>query len=49
MKKIKTIVILLAASIAVSSCGLFHKSCNCPHFGKVKGYSPQNTSLTHTA
>jgi len=22
--------------LGFSSCGLFHKSCNCPHFGKVK-------------
>jgi len=32
---------LIKAGLAVliitfSSCGIFHKSCNCPKFGKVK-------------
>jgi hypothetical protein len=35
MLKIKFIVIGLLA-VALSSCGIFHKGCGCPTFGKVK-------------
>jgi len=34
--KIKLLLIVGLVS-ALSSCGLFHKSCNCPHFSQVKG------------
>jgi hypothetical protein len=33
MRKVK-IVAALAICVALSSCGIFKKSCNCPHFGK---------------
>jgi thiol:disulfide interchange protein len=35
----KSKLILLAAVMvlmSLSSCGLFKKSCNCPHFGKIE-------------
>jgi hypothetical protein len=35
MKKI-VLISALALLTALSSCGIFHKNCNCPHFGKVK-------------
>jgi len=25
----------LAVCIALSSCGIFKKGCNCPHFGNI--------------
>jgi hypothetical protein len=34
MKKIK-ITAALVICIALSSCGIFKKDCNCPHFGKT--------------
>jgi len=33
--KNKLLLIGLLGLMALSSCGIFHKSCNCPHFGKV--------------
>jgi len=36
---IKSKFILFVAAVmlmSISSCGIFKKSCNCPHFGKVK-------------
>lgn len=35
MLKNKLIVAGLLALLTFSSCGIFHKSCNCPKFGKV--------------
>lgn len=35
MVRLKYMIALVLVGTAVSSCGLFHKSCNCPHFGKV--------------
>lgn len=34
MLKSKLVLLGLAGLLALSSCGIFHKSCNCPHFGK---------------
>ncbi|HTE01688.1 MAG TPA: hypothetical protein VK668_20510 [Mucilaginibacter sp.] len=34
MKKIKYILLLMLIA-SLSSCGLFKKNCNCPHFSKV--------------
>ncbi|MDB5008488.1 MAG: hypothetical protein JWQ84_1493 [Mucilaginibacter sp.] len=36
MQKNKWVVFGLAGLISLSSCGIFHKSCNCPHFGVIK-------------
>ncbi|WP_170113633.1 hypothetical protein ABZR88_00310 [Mucilaginibacter yixingensis] len=36
MKKLKYILVLLAACAVISSCGIFKKNCNCPHFGMQK-------------
>jgi len=37
MVKNKFIVLgAMIVLIGLSSCGIFKKSCNCPHFGKVK-------------
>ena len=33
MLKNKLILLLLAGIVTLSSCGLFHKGCNCPKFG----------------
>jgi len=33
--KNKLLLIGVIALLALSSCGIFHKSCNCPHFGRV--------------
>lgn len=35
MRKVKYLVIL-AAIVSLSSCGIFKKDCHCPHFGKIK-------------
>jgi len=37
MVKNKFIVLgAMIVLIGLSSCGIFKKSCNCPHFGKIK-------------
>ncbi|WP_162996620.1 hypothetical protein [Mucilaginibacter celer] len=37
MKKNKLIILLgVLTLMTASSCGIFHKGCGCPHFGKVK-------------
>jgi hypothetical protein len=37
MKKNKLVILLGALLLTVaSSCGIFHKGCGCPHFGKIK-------------
>ena len=33
MLKNKLMLLLLAGMVSLSSCGLFHKGCNCPKFG----------------
>lgn len=30
-------LMLLGAMLTFSSCGIFHKGCGCPTFGKAKG------------
>jgi len=35
MKK-KLLLIGLVGLMALSSCGIFHKGCGCPHFGAIK-------------
>lgn len=36
MKRKKVILIGLLALVSLSSCGIFHKGCGCPHFGAIK-------------
>jgi hypothetical protein len=36
MKTIKYLSVALILTIALSSCGLFKKDCNCPHFSNAK-------------
>jgi len=36
MLKNKVLLSGLILLISISSCGIFHKDCGCPHFGKVK-------------
>jgi hypothetical protein len=36
MLKSKLIVLGLIALLGATSCGIFKKDCNCPHFGKIK-------------
>jgi hypothetical protein len=35
MLKRKWILIGVLGLISLSSCGIFHKGCGCPHFGRV--------------
>jgi len=36
MLKNKLMILALLGVLCLSSCGLFHKSCNCPHFSRVE-------------
>jgi hypothetical protein len=36
MLKNKFVIIGLLGLLALSSCGIFHKDCGCPHFGAIK-------------
>jgi len=36
MKKNKILLIALFSLLSLSSCGIFHKSCHCPHFGAIR-------------
>jgi hypothetical protein len=46
MQKLKiSLLVLVIISMTASSCGLFHKSCNCPHFGRVIKVKKNNTEL----
>jgi hypothetical protein len=36
MKTIKILFIVVALAAMASSCGIFKKDCNCPHFGMKK-------------
>ncbi|MEO7880097.1 MAG: hypothetical protein ABIR72_10645 [Mucilaginibacter sp.] len=36
MKVFRGVVIAVVAAVILSSCGLFKKDCNCPHFGMKK-------------
>jgi hypothetical protein len=35
MKKNKVILFVACIAMMASSCGIFKKDCNCPHFGKT--------------
>jgi hypothetical protein len=44
MKKNKLIILLgVLLLTAASSCGIFHKGCGCPHFGKIKSAGSKST------
>jgi hypothetical protein len=45
MMKNKFILLALLGLLVLSSCGIFHKSCGCPTFGKVKYAAPHKSSL----
>nr|WP_157536165.1 hypothetical protein [Mucilaginibacter sp. L294] len=36
MKKAKYLSVVLLITMALSSCGIFKKDCNCPHFSNAK-------------
>jgi hypothetical protein len=36
MLKSKLIILGVLVLLALSSCGIFHKGCDCPKFGEVK-------------
>lgn len=36
MKVFRCVVIAVVGAVILSSCGLFKKDCNCPHFGMKK-------------
>ncbi|MFD0766184.1 hypothetical protein ACFQZI_15080 [Mucilaginibacter lutimaris] len=36
MKKVKYILAVAMLTVGLTSCGLFKKDCNCPHFGNIK-------------
>ncbi len=42
MLKNKFILLGLAAMLALSSCGIFHKDCGCPKFGMIKQSTAAN-------
>ncbi|MBB5397466.1 hypothetical protein HDC91_003533 [Mucilaginibacter sp. AK015] len=35
MKTVKYVIAVLVITVTLSSCGLFKKDCNCPHFGLI--------------
>lgn len=42
MKKIKWISAAVMMVVSFTSCGIFKKDCNCPHFGNnLKNHTPQ--------
>lgn len=36
MLRNKFLILALLGLISLSSCGIFHKGCNCPKFGEIK-------------
>jgi hypothetical protein len=44
MKKNKFILLGLLGVLTLSSCGIFHKGCGCPTFGKLKYNIPSKAS-----
>jgi hypothetical protein len=44
MKKNKLIFLALVGLVALSSCGIFHKGCGCPTFGKINHAVPAKTA-----
>ena len=45
MVKNKFLLIGLLGLLLLSSCGVFHKSCNCPHFGAIKAAEFENLKM----
>jgi hypothetical protein len=47
MKKNKVLFIgILLGLFGLSSCGIFHKGCGCPHFGSLKK-APQSIAVSY--
>ncbi len=44
MIKSKFVLLGLLGMLALSSCGIFHKGCGCPTFGKLKAHSTQSNT-----
>ena len=44
MIKNKFLLLGLLGLLVLSSCGIFHKGCGCPTFGKVKNAIPHKSS-----
>ena len=40
MLKVKIVLLSGAIILGTTSCGIFKKDCNCPHFGKMKSVQP---------
>ncbi|MGY4538728.1 hypothetical protein ACVW0P_003150 [Mucilaginibacter sp. UYNi724] len=36
MKQVKYTLAIATVTIVLSSCGIFKKDCNCPHFSHLK-------------
>lgn len=45
MKKNKLTILALIGLLALSSCGIFHKGCGCPTFGKVNHTAPARPAI----
>lgn len=45
MKTIKYLFAALLITTALSSCGIFKKDCNCPHFSEVKAVKMHATRV----
>ena len=43
--KRKVILLGLLGLISLSSCGIFHKGCGCPHFGAIKVEKFENLKI----
>ncbi|MDB4921639.1 hypothetical protein [Mucilaginibacter sp.] len=49
MKKNKFILLGLLGLLALSSCGIFHKSCGCPTFGNIDQHAAPHKSPSFIA
>jgi len=45
MLRNRLIVLGLLGMLTLSSCGIFHKGCGCPKFGKIKGSQFENLMM----
>jgi hypothetical protein len=43
--KNKLLLIGLMVSLLLSSCGIFHKGCGCPHFGVISTEKSVNLKM----
>jgi len=42
MKNIVKLLLVIGLSTVLGSCGLFHKKCDCPHFGRTTTHTATN-------